>query len=350
MKMDSLTLIRDLSLLEGISGHEDAVASYIRECLEGIGTVTQDGIGNLICTIEGSDPLRPSLLFAAHMDEIGFLVSDITAEGFLRVQAIGGWNPLSLPASEVDVVHRAGGLVRGVFGLISPHFLSTAEAAHVPSIEDLYVDVGASCPEEVHNLLGIEVGARVIPAGRFTYRQESGTVLSKALDDRIGVASLIELAWRLSDHPVGPTVQLVFSVQEEVGARGAAVLSSYVEADALFVVEGAPADDVPQGVLRPQTALGKGAHVRIFDPTHIASAHLLSHIDAVCEAEGITIQKSVRKGGGTDAARLALSGKGIPAVVVGVPVRYAHSHCGVSSLFDYDELVKLLYAVCEYMN
>lgn len=350
MRTDSLSLIRDLTLLEGISGHEDAVAAYIREALTGIGEFTQDGIGNLVCTISGTDPSAPSLLFAAHMDEIGFLVGDITDTGFLRVQPIGGWNPATLSSTEVDVISREGGAVRGVFGFISPHFLPKGGDVHLPSIEELYVDVGASSSEEVNDLLGIEVGARIIPVGHFSYRQASGTVISKALDDRIGVASLIELAWRLSEQPVVPTVKLVFSVQEEVGARGASVLSTYVESAAAFIVEGAPADDVPQGAVRPQTALGRGAHVRIYDPTHIASSHLISHIDAVREAEGITIQKSVRKGGGTDAARLALGGKGIPSIVVGVPVRYAHSQAGVCSLFDYGELVKLLYAVCEYMN
>ncbi len=343
-------MIRDLTLLEGISGHEDAVASYIREALAGIGDITQDGIGNLVCTICGTDPSASSLLFAAHMDEIGFLVSDITDRGFLRVQPIGGWNPATLSSTEVDVITREGGAVRGVFGLISPHFLPKGSELHLPSIEELYVDVGASSSEEVNNLLGIEVGALIIPVGRFSYRQASGTVISKALDDRIGVASLIELGRRLVEQPVGPTVKLVFSVQEEVGARGASVLSTYVEAGAAFIVEGAPADDVPQGAQRPQTALGHGAHVRIYDPTHIASSHLLSLIEAVREAEGITIQKSVRKGGGTDAARIALGGKGIPSIVLGVPVRYAHSHYGICSLFDYGELVKLLFAVCEYMN
>jgi len=309
-------LIRDLTLLEGISGHEDAVAIYIREALAGVGEITQDGIGNLVCTIRGTDPSASSLLFAAHMDEIGFLVGDITDRGFLRVQPIGGWNPATLSSTEVDVITREGGSVRGVFGLISPHFLPKGSELHLPSIEELYVDVGASSFEEVKDLLGIEVGSLIIPVGHFSYRQVSGTVISKALDDRIGVASLIELARRLIEQPVVPTVKLVFSVQEEVGARGASVLSTYVEAEAAFIVEGAPADDVPQGAQRPQTALGHGAHVRIYDPTHIASSHLLSHIEAVREAEGITIQKSVRKGGGTDAARLALGGRGIPLSLI----------------------------------
>ncbi len=350
MHNDSLELIEELTLLEGISGYEGKVSSYVQKALEGIGTIEKDRIGNLVCTISGTNPEASTLLFAAHMDEIGFLVNDFTPEGFLRVQPVGGWNPATLSSAEVDILNRNGAPVRGVFGLISPHFLPKGKAPSLPALEDLFIDVGAASASEVHGLLGIDIGSRVVPAGRFSYREETGTLISKALDDRIGVAALIDLAFRLKEEPAAHTVYLAFTVQEEVGARGAQVLSHYVEADAAIIVEGAPADDIPGGAVRPQTSVGRGAHVRVFDPTHIGDPSLLSLIDTLHESGCTVIQKSVRKGGGTDAAHLALAGRGIPSVVVGVPVRYAHSHYGVCSIYDYDQLVNLLFAVCEYMG
>ncbi len=345
---DSLTRIEELTLLPGISGREDAVADYVQEALKGIGTLSRDRIGNIICTIEGSDPSAPALLFAAHMDEIGFLVSDITPDGFLRVQPVGGWNPATLSSAEVDIINREEKPVRGVFGLISPHFLPKGKEREIPSIDELFIDVGAVDSLQVSEHLGIGIGSPVIPAGRFSYREESGTMVSKAFDDRIGVAALVEFALHLREKPPVNTVKLAFTVQEEVGVRGASVLSNTVEADFALIVEGAPADDIPGGAQRPQTAVGKGAHVRIFDPTHIGSPRLLSHIDRLSREKSFVIQKSVRKGGGTDASKIALAGRGIEAIVVGVPVRYAHSHSGVCSLHDYRQLLELLYALSEY--
>ncbi len=350
MRKDSLTLIRELTLLDGISGYESEVASYIEKILDGIGTKTRDRIGNLVYTIEGTDPEASTILLAAHMDEIGFLVSDITSDGFLRVQQVGGWNPATLSSAQVEIIDSEGGRVRGVFGMISPHFLPEGKRGMLPSLDDLFIDVGVSSAQEVRDLLLVEIGARVLPVSQFSYREKSGTMVSKSFDDRIGVASLVDLAFELAEEPVKNTVHLAFTVQEEVGARGAAVLSNYIKADYALIVEGAPADDVPGGAKHPQTSVGKGAHVRLFDPTHIGSVRLLSLIDKVCAASEIKIQKSVRKAGGTDAAKIALAGDGIDSVVVGVPVRYAHSHYGVTSLNDYVELLKLLFAVCEYMG
>ncbi|MDC7244720.1 MAG: M42 family metallopeptidase [Sphaerochaetaceae bacterium] len=347
MKEPSISLIRNLSECGGVSGYEDDVASIVRSQLPDSVAVEKDNGGNLVAVIPGKDPNPLTILFAAHMDEVGFIVSDILPEGFLKVSMIGRWNTLTLPSSPVDIVNSRGEKVRGVFGQISPHFLKAGTVPSVPDIDDLFIDIGAMNDQSVRDDFNIEIGNIAVAFTPFVYSPFNEIIMGKAFDDRLGVATLIELAHKIASYPIGATVKFAFTVQEEVGVRGASILSNYIKADIAFIVEGAPADDMPRGPKRPQTCVSKGAHVRIFDPTHIGNPEILSYVDSVARDYDIPIQKSVRKGGGTDAMKIALSNRGVKSIVVGVPVRYAHSHCGVSSLSDYRNLIELLYVVCE---
>jgi endoglucanase len=345
MNAEMIELIGQLIQAAGPSGYEDAVADIIRSHISLCGNVSTDGIGNIICEIPGKNPNGPRRLFVAHTDEIGFMVSDILENGFLRFTPVGGWNARTLPSSSVDVINTLGEAVPGVIGQIPPHFLSK-NSSQVPEIEELFIDIGAKDRTQVVELFNIRIGSIIVPFGRFHHDQRCQTLSGKAFDDRIGVAALIELGKKVKESPCDATVVLAFTVQEEVGTRGAQVLANYIEADVAIIVEGAPADDVPGGPVNPQTCMGNGAHVRIFDPTHIGNPKLLQTIRNLTGEHHITIQEAVRKGGGTDAMVLALANKGIPSVVTGVPVRYAHSHTGMIALSDYVNLVELLYAIC----
>lgn len=342
-------MIKRLCLARGVSGYESEVAAIISESLAGVGSITVDSIGNIVCTVEGTESGAPTLLFAAHQDEIGFMVSEVLDSGFLRFTPIGGWNTLTLPSSAVDVMNREGRAIPGVIGQLPPHFLKKGAVSQAPEMDDLFIDVGAFSAEEVEHRFGIGLGSIILPASGFHYDEETNVMMAKAFDDRIGVAALVELAGELSKRPVASTVVLAFTVQEEVGTRGAKVLANRVEASFAVVVEGAPADDVPGFPAKPQTCVGKGAHVRIFDPSHIGHPGVLALARAAARSRGIRTQESVRKGGGTDAMVLALADRGIPTIVAGVPVRYAHSHNCVSSMEDFRELVSLLFAMCQDM-
>jgi endoglucanase len=346
----SLALIKRLSLACGPSGFESEVTRIITENLEGIGSVETDAIGNVVCTISGQAPDAPAILFAAHQDEIGFMVSEVLESGFLRFTPIGGWNALTLPASPVDVIGRDGRAIPGVIGQLPPHFLKKGAEPQVPGIDELFIDIGASSAKEVEEHFGVLLGSIILPSTRFSFDGNSGCIMSKAFDDRIGVAALIELAYKIVDFPVGATVILAFTVQEEVGTRGVKVLANRIASEVAVVVEGAPADDVPGFPAKSQTCVGMGAHVRLFDPTHIGHPGVLALARTAARARGIRIQEAVRKGGGTDAMVLALADRGIPTIVTGVPVRYAHSHNCVASLGDYRELVSLLFAMCQDMT
>ncbi|MGI6466062.1 MAG: M20/M25/M40 family metallo-hydrolase [Sphaerochaetaceae bacterium] len=210
----------------------------------------------------------------------------------------------------------------------------------------LYIDIGATSIKDVTESFKIEVGTIAVPTTNFHYNEVSNTVMSKAFDDRVGVAAMIELAHAVVKYPIESTLILAFTVQEEVGTRGAKVLSNYLKADVAVIVEGAPADDSPSSGLEKQTIMGKGFHYRAFDPTHISNPTLVTLIKKISKENKLANQIAVRRGGGTDASQLALAHKGIATIVVGVPVRYAHSPYSLISLGDYDSLTQLLYTVC----
>lgn len=342
--------IRQLVQASGISGYEKEVGDIIKSMIASrVDKVEEDAAGNIVMTIAGKDPEGERVIFAAHQDEVGFLVDVVDPRGFLRLVPVGGWNPVTLPSAPVTVISRDGKRHHGVIGQLSPHFLPKGSIPPVPSLDELFVDVGASSDKEVEDIFGIYRGDVVVPESPFVWMEETGVVMGKAMDDRIGVAALVELALELSGRNDRPrsTVILAFTVQEEVGTRGAGVVANYLDGDAAIIVEGAPADDMPGGPAIAQTRRGKGAHVRIFDPTHIGHRGVLDILRSISQTDGIQIQEAVRKGGGTDAVKLSVAQHGIPTVVTGIPVRYAHSHESTISLFDFKELVRLLASFCD---
>ena len=353
-EQDTINLIKRLTLASGLPGCEQDITKILHEELkETSGTYSVDRIGNALWTIENtirdnqanvSD--MPKILLAAHQDEIGFLVSEILHDGFIRIHNLGGWNPITLPSSPVEITNWQGIKIPGIIGSISPHFLKDRKS-DVPEISDLFVDIGAAAKQEVIENFGIRIGDIVTPVTSYSYNEISRCMMSKAFDDRIGTAALVELGLRLSGKTGREnTVILAATVQEEVGARGASVLANYIDADIAIILEGAPADDLPGGPPNPQTCVRGGAHVRIFDPTMIADPGLIDFIRETAGEKGVLIQETVRKGGGTDGKELHLAGRGIPSIVTGVPVRYAHSHNCLICIDDFYQLIDLLEAVC----
>lgn len=349
-----LDLIKQLTLASGPSGFESEVTGILDEELASLSdTVCRDGIGNRVYVFEPTleaDDQEGTLLFAAHQDEIGFMVHSILPSGFLRIQPLGGWNPVTLPSSPVAVHTRSGSQIEGVIGHISPHFLKDRKGG-IPEIQELFIDVGASSRGTVEKELGIHIGDPVVPVTRLSWNPLTRTIVSKAFDDRIGIAALILLGKRLAKQERKNRILLAATVQEEVGARGAAVLahrltSGELQADGLIIVEGAPADDIPGGPEISQTAVGRGVHLRLFDPTMIGSPKLIELIRRRAESGNLSVQETVRRGGGTDGGILHLTGLGIPSAVTGVPVRYAHSHNCLISLDDVTALTELLESVC----
>ncbi len=340
----SIKLIKDLTSACGVSGFETEVRAVIQSYMRGLGyEESTDNADNLIYTHKGKESGK-TICFASHMDEVGFMVNDILDTGYLRFINIGGWSTLTLPSSPVEVVTQSGEKHFGVIGQISPHFLKKGAPIQVPQIDELFIDVGAKDREDAINNFGINIGDFIVPYAPFSYIKKSGKVFAKGFDDRIGCAVLIEVARELKE--CDNTIIFAFTTQEEVGERGSRILSTYIKPDYSIIVEGAPADDMPSGPARPITQQGKGAHIRIFDPTHIGDRVLLEKLRTCAKEKEIFTQEAIRTGGGTDAVTLFASKGGSRAIVTGVPTRFAHSHISSIDMFDYEEEVKLLHNAC----
>ncbi len=343
--MDRIQLLRELSEALGAPGDEGHVAELIKKRLAGRASVSGDKLGSVIFTKEGT-AARPVIMIAAHMDEIAFMVKSITKEGFLRFQPLGGWSPQTVLGHRV-VLKGLEGLVEGVIGATPPHSRKPSERDRdvMTPLDEMLIDIGAPDKESVE-ALGISVGDFIFVAPSFVHLAGGGRIMGKAFDDRVGCALLVELVEALNrlDHP--NTVAAAATVQEEVGLRGARTAVRAIEPDLAIVLEGPPADDVP-GLAKddPQGALGGGVQIRCFDPTMVVHGPLKDMVIAVARDEGIAHQLVVRDTGGTDAGSIHISGTGVPSIVLGVPVRYIHSHYGILDLADYEATLRLLTAL-----
>ena len=346
--MNRVELLKKLTLTPGISGHEHRVANIMKEELGNISDFSRDNMGTCTFELKGNSE-KPKIMFVAHMDEIGFIVADILPTGFIKMQNIGGWNPDTLLSSPVEIINSEGEKYPGIIGAVPVHFLKNREGSK-PDINSMFVDIGADSKEEAEKDFGIQIGDEIIPIPYFHYIEPKRKMMSKAFDDRAGVAAVIEIGKIAAEMEHPNTVYCVGSVQEEVGTRGAQTLANYTDADVCFVLEGAPADDIPGIPYTSQTGVGKGAHVRVFDPTMIVNPKLKNFVAELAEKNDIKIQLTVRKGGGTDGRQMHVAGRGIPTIVLGIPVRYAHSHNCLSSMNDFDELIKLLTAIVQNLD
>lgn len=337
--MQNLNIIKKLTLTSGISGYESQVAAILKSDIGHLGEIEQDRMGSVSINVKGEGN-GPKIQFMAHMDEIGFIVADILSNGFLKLQNIGGWDPNTLLSSPVEVINTQGEIYPGVIGSVPVHFLSGGSGKL--EIDKMFVDIGSYSKEQTINEFGIHLGDPIIPVTNYHFVEKTNTIFSKAFDNRIGVASLIALGNKIEGKSHPNTVVLTGSVQEEVGVRGARSIAGRTDADVCIIIEGAPADDIPGIAGNSQTSVGKGAHVRLYDPTMLVKAGMKNFIIETAKKYGIKVQTAVRKRGGTDGSVIHTASLGIPTIVLGVPVRYAHSHNCSCSLNDFNELVKLL--------
>ncbi len=345
--MYSIELIKKLSDVYGVSGFEDEVTELVKKEIGSDYPVQEDKIRNLyINNVEKEKRTKPVIMLDAHSDEVGFMVQSIEPNGLLKFITLGGWSNQQIPAHKVKVLNKEGEYIEGIISSIPPHFTSKADAGKVTDIKDMFIDVGTTSYEETVNDFKIGIGAPVIPDVVCTYNKKSRMFLGKAFDDRIGCAVIVDVMKQLKDTELPVTLTGVLSSQEEEGCRGAIVAAQKIMPDLAIVLEGPPADDNFRPAYRSQGALRKGAQVHI-DPTMIANPRLVRFIQKIAEENNIKIQETVRESGGTNASKIHIENGGIPTIVIGIPVRYTHSHYGFISYDDYIETVKLVKAVAE---
>jgi putative aminopeptidase FrvX len=332
-------LLEELLKVPGAPGYESLVRALVASRLPKGVAHTVDAMGNLVATLgEGA----PRALFVAHMDEIGFVVSEVRDDGFLRLKPLGGIDPRTLVGRLLRIVTAKGQLL-GATTVRPPHLMrdKAAEMKNVPEVTDLYVDIGAKSRAEAQ-----EMGVAILDFA--VYEKEprdlnKRLVCSRALDDRAGCWILLKAIEELSRKPPAGTLHFAFSVQEEVGLRGASLLARKHEVDWAYAVDSVSAGDFPgltpdQGPAR----LGEGACLRVLDNATIVPPDLWRGVGEIAQGAGIRLQV-VFSGGGTDARPFQTEG---PRVVpLAFPLRYTHSAVEMVRADDLAETVKLVVAL-----
>lgn len=339
-------LLEKCSNAAGVSGFEDEIRSIIAAELADCGTITYCRNGNLICEKPGPAG-SPTVALIAHMDEIGFMVQGVTADGFLLLVPLGGWWNHTLPSQRVQVITRDGRKIPGQIGTKPPHLLPESQRKQVMPDDALFVDVGASGKEEVE-ALGIRLGCCVVPDVQLQPLGVEHRWMGKAFDNRAGVYTMIRTMQLIKDMQLPCTVRAIATVQEEVGTRGARALQDENVPDFAIILEGPPADDTfGQNTTCRQGVLGKGVQIRLYDPTNITPPAFADFVLDTAANHGIPHQATVRRTGGTDAAASYPNWHGTPAIVFGVPTRYIHSHNGIIDARDLSAAVQLTTKVLE---
>jgi len=338
-----LELWKRLTEAPGAPGFEGPVRAimkeYISSCTD---EIVYDNLGSIFGVMRGN-PEGPKIMVAGHMDEVGFMVTQITDKGFLHFQPLGGWWGQVLLAQRVQVITDKGP-VTGVIGSIPPHALSDEVRNRPMDIKNMYIDIGADSKEDVEKM-GVQPGQQIVPICPFTVMANDKKLLAKAWDNRYGCSLAVELLRELKNHANHPNVVYAgATVMEEVGLRGAKTSANLIKPDLFLALDASPAGDIP-GVRDGYGKLGGGLLMRIYDRTMILQPGLRDFLLDICEQEGIPYQYYVSVGGGTDAGQVHLQGNGIPSAVIGIPARYIHSHAAIIHRDDYEAAKKLLFAV-----
>ncbi len=320
--------LKELLACYGPSGSEHAVADRIREMLEShVDSVKTDALGNLIVEKFGADENAKTIMISAHMDHIGLVVTDIEKEGFLRVSAVGGVSPNLFRARKVVFGN-------GVAGIASVQ--PDEKAGDKAEMKHLFVDIGAESREEAEKL--VSLGDVAVYAPDFTALGRH-RVASPAMDDRCACALLAELllyAEGQKNHIVG-----VFSVQEEVGLRGAKVAAYTTEPDIGLALDVTAWGDTPETKL-PAVKLGAGPAVKIMDRSMIASPAVREKMFEAAGAAGVSVQREVLAFGGTDGGAIQTSRGGVPTGTLSIPCRYVHSALEMIDMRDMEGALKVL--------
>lgn len=328
-------LLEQLCNACAVSGDEGAVRKIVKEQLEPhANDPVVDALGNVLVTRMGKGQNRLKVMVAAHMDEIGFMLTQDDGDGIFRFDAVGGIDPRQLAGKPVWV---GASKTPGVIGAKPIHLITANERKRAISLNSLRIDVGPD------NKSKIKVGDRATFATKF--KRIGPSIRAKALDDRLGVAILIEL---VKHAPENIDLLAAFTVQEEVGLRGARVAAYALDPDLAFALDSTPAYDLPNrdGTenVRYNTKLGAGPAIYIADGGTLSDPRLIRHLADTAEEEGIPYQFRQPGGGGTDAAAIHRQRAGIPSVSVSVPGRYAHTSAGIARITDWKNTLALMYA------
>lgn len=330
-----LELLKQLCLLDGTSGDEDAVRKFIISEIDGFCDYKTDNLGNIICFKKGKNRPQKKIMLDAHMDEVGLIITSVTTDGFLKFKTVGGIDTAALMFRKVKI----GGKINGVIGGKPIHLIKGDARKKLPESDNLYIDIGVSSKEEA--LKKINLGDRAIIESDFILSGEN--IKAKAIDDRIGCAVLINLLKSESEYDFYAS----FSVQEEIGTRGAKTAAFAINPDAALVIEATTAADI-SGVPDDKMVckLGDGAVVSFMDRGTVYDKNYYN----TALQSGVPCQPKKAVAGGNNSAGIHLTREGVRTLAISLPCRYIHSASCVASIDDcksVEELTKyMLNGIC----
>ncbi|HBL41692.1 MAG TPA: cellulase [Ruminococcaceae bacterium] len=334
-----LNSIRAFSSLNGVSGRENSVRDYIISQLTDTCDYTVDAMGNLLVTVTGQNRAKNRVMLAAHMDEVGMIVTYITDDGLIKFANVGGIETAVLLGRRVKVGEH--GLV-GVVGVVPIHLRRDEDELTYPSKDSLYIDVGADSAEELKTL--VSPGDAIVFDSEFY--QFGNCVKGKALDDRAGCALLLDMIKKGTEYDM----LFAFTVQEEVGLRGAGCAAFALDPDYAIVVETTTAADLAGAEGEKKVCeLGKGAVIPFMDRTTVYSPKLYRRAQEITKEKGIAMQTKTMVAGGNDAGIIHKTGSGVQTLTVSFACRYLHSPCCVIHKDDIGQMRFAVEAIAEDM-
>ena len=350
-QLDStLQMFKDLTDANGIAGNERAPREVMKKYIGPYADLVEtDNLGSVIAKKVG-DENGPKIMVAGHLDEVGFMVTQIDDKGFIKFQTVGGWWSQVMLAQRVTITTRKGDEIIGVIGSKPPHILPADVRNKVVDIKDMFIDVGAASKDEVREW-GIRPGDMVTPYFEFNVMKNEKYLLAKAWDNRIGCAIAIDVMKALQNEKHPNILYSVGNVQEEVGLRGAKTATHKIQPDIGFAVDVGVAGDTPGVTAKESTSkMGAGPQIVVYDASMVSHRGLREFVLDVADEHNIPYQFEAMAGGGTDAGSIHVTANGIPALSIGIATRYIHSHAGILHRDDYDNAVKLMVEVIKKLD
>ena len=346
MTMTDWELMEEIASVPGISSCEEEVAKIIKNAYNELNIPTAyDGLGSLVGYKDVVDK-NLKIMIAAHMDEVGFMVKEITDEGFIHVQPIGSWWSHMVLGQWYTIVTKDKKRYNALMGSMATHGLPMEARNKTVNIADVYLDLGVNDKQDVLNM-GIAIGDMVVPWARFERMNDPKYISCKAFDDRVGNYIMIEVARRLKDinHKA---LYLANTIQEEPGLRGARTATHVVHPDIAFAIDTTLAGDTPMN--RNICKLGGGVVLSMIDSNSIAPRKLVNYVEKIAKENDIKYQYAVFNKGGTDSGNIHKTYEGIINMTLSIPIRYMHTNHSIIHEDDVENCIELLCALVKDLN
>ncbi|QIH76269.1 peptidase M28 [Macrococcoides canis] len=338
-----LQLLKEMTDVNAPAGFEQPMTQFMKRLFENEGIKTiQDNTGSIFGVKEAAS--NHSIMLLGHLDEIGFMVTEITEKGFIKFTNLGSWSGTVMTSQKVTILTRKGE-VRGVIGSKPPHVLPADERNKV-NPDAMFIDIGTANREETLNA-GVSIGDAITPYSEFEVMANPNYLLAKAFDNRFGCAAAYEV---MKDIKHNITLYSGSVTQEETLSRGAITAANLLKPSLAIAIDVCICSNTPGMEQSGQAKMGEGPVILLSDAWNIGHVSFRRYVEQIAQENGIKVQHDHLTGGYTDAGHVAVSNNGVPAITISVPTRYIHSNVSMMHREDYNGAVMLLKKVVESLD